>query len=131
MDLVSGGTSGTGSTDESGGGVTSFVSIIIESEGKLRTGSRGASLGGLSGARSSSSANVDIRLGGVCPPEDRMGELPVVMSESMENREIARGFPKLSRLNRSGRGGVGFTAAAGASVVGTEFDDDGTGLSVN
>jgi hypothetical protein len=45
---------------------TSLVSIIIDSEGRFRTGNNGADLGGLSGARSSSSsANVDIRLGGV------------------------------------------------------------------
>ena len=43
----------------------SLVSIMIESDGKLRTGNKGAKRGGLSGARSSSSsANVDIRLGG-------------------------------------------------------------------
>jgi len=114
------------------------VSIIIDSEGRLRTGSNGASRGGLSGARSSSSSGkVDIRLGGVFVPGDRMGEFPVVTSESIENREMGLGFPKLSRLNRSGRGGVGFTAAAGASVVGPELDPDpdpdpeGTGLSVN
>jgi hypothetical protein len=111
---------------------TSLVSITIDSEGKLRMGNKGADRGGLSWARSSSSsANVDIRLGGVCPPGDRIGELPVVISESIENLDIGLGFPKLSRLNRSGRGGVGLTAAAGAKVVGTEFDVTGTGGSVN
>jgi hypothetical protein len=111
---------------------TSLVSITIDSEGKLRMGNKGADRGGLSGTRSSSSsANVDIRLGGVCPPGDRIGELPVVISESIENREMGLGLPKLSRLNRSGRGGVGLTAAAGARVVGTEFDVTGTGGSVN
>jgi hypothetical protein len=133
VDLVSGGTSGAGSTEDSGGVTTSPVSIIIDSDGKLRTGSRGANLGGLFGGRSSSSGKVDIRLGGVLDPGDRIGELPAVTSESIENRDIGLGFPKLSRLNRSGRGGVGFTAAAGARVVGPEFEfeEDGTGLSVN
>lgn len=131
VDLVSAGTS-VGSTEDSGGVTTSLVSIIIESEGRLRTGSNGANLGGLSGALSSSSSgNVDIRLGGVCPPGDRIGEFPVVISESIENRDIGLGFPKESRLNRSGLGGVGLTAAAGARVVGTEFEDTGTGGSVN
>jgi len=111
---------------------TSLVSIDMDSDGKLSTGKRGASLGGLSEPRSSSSSgNVDIRLGGVFAPGDRIGEFPVVTSESIEKRDIGLGFPKLSRLNRSGRGGVGLTAAAGARVVGPELDEVGTGLSVN
>ena len=42
-----------------------------------------------------------------------MGE-PVVISESAEKREMALGLPKLSRENRSGRGGVGLGGGVGA-----------------
>jgi hypothetical protein len=134
VDLVSGGTSGIGSTDDNGGVATSLVSgIVIDSVGRLSTGKDGANLGGLLSGRSSasSSGKVDIRLGG--EPGDRTGELVVVISESMENREMGRGLPKLSRLNRSGRGGVGLTGCAGARVAGTTEDEevDGTGLSVS
>lgn len=76
---------------------------------------------------------MDIRLGGVVELGERIGE-PVVMSESTEKRDTGLGFPKLSRLNRSGRGGVGLTDGAGANMVGIDVDKDvlgGTGLSVN
>jgi hypothetical protein len=108
-------------------------SIDSESEGRLRTGSEGANLvGGLAavGSSSSSSSKVDIRLGGVVELGDRIGE-PLVMSESTEKRDTGLGFPKLSRLNRSGRGGVGLTFGAGAKIVGTDVEVDGTGLSIN
>jgi hypothetical protein len=105
-------------------------------EGKFRTGKAVAS-GGAEGEAeaeaeaeaetgsgssdsSSSSGNVPIVRGGVAVVVvgERTGE-PFVISESTENRDTGRGFPKLSRLNRSGRGGVGLdTLGAGARMVG-------------
>lgn len=143
VDLVSGGTSGMRSTG-SGGVVRSVVSgMEIDSDGRLRTGKEGARLdpeatAGRSSATTSSassSGRVDIRLGGVRFGGERIGE-PLVMSESAENRDTGRGLPKLSRLKRSGRGGVGLTVGGGARTgtgmgMGEGEEVEETGPSVN
>lgn len=143
VDLVSGGTSGICSTG-SGGVIGPSTSVMLmDSDGRLRTGSEGARLepdaiadrtSGEASSSASSSARVDIRLGGVRLGGDRIGE-PFVTSESAENRDVGRGLPKLSRLNRSGLGGVGLTTGGGASAVGMGIgegdEEEETGPSVS
>jgi len=115
---VSGGISGIVSTSD--GVEARGPSDSRIADGKLRVGRDGGARSVVSGCDSSSL--VGLRVEG-----DRT-EDPLVMSESAEKREIGRGLPKLSRLKRSGCGGVGF-GGGGGGLLEIGVGGDGPGLS--